>query len=89
MTAMGPIPEFSVEINLESVGGEPCVVNLEAGQDERAALSRRFGLISVDSLSANLSLKWLKPGRILLVPCLSKRTTSTLRSRIFGSRNAI
>ena len=67
MTAMEPTPEFSVEINLESIGSEPCEVNMEAGQNERAALSRRFGLISVDSLSAKLRLKWLKPGRILLV----------------------
>ena len=36
MTAMEPTPEFSVEINLESIGGEPCEVNLEAGQNERA-----------------------------------------------------
>ena len=67
MIEMEPAPEFSVEINLESVGDELREISLEADGDERAALSRRFGLISVDSLTAKLSLKWLKLGSILSV----------------------
>ena len=67
MTEMDPEPEFSVAINLESIREKPCEMSLEANQDERAALSRRFGLISLDSLTAKLSLKWLDQGRLLSV----------------------
>lgn len=67
MTTPDFTPEFSVEINLDSVGDEPRQLDLEANQEQKAALARRFGLVSIDSFGAHLTLTWLKPGRILSV----------------------
>lgn len=67
MTTADPAPEFSVEIDLDSIGDEPREVDLEANQEEKTALARRFGLISLGSLEAHLVLVWLKPGWILSV----------------------
>lgn len=67
MTTADSTPEFSVEINLDSVGDEPRKIDLKANQEEKAALARRFGLVSIDSFEAELTLTWLKPGKIMSV----------------------
>ncbi|CAN0403815.1 unnamed protein product [Discosporangium mesarthrocarpum] len=67
MTMADPAPEFSVEVDLDSIGDEPRQIDLKANPDEKAALARRFGLISIESLEAHLVLAWLKPGWILSV----------------------
>lgn len=40
MTTADSTPEFSVEINLDSVGDEPRKIYLKANQEEKAALAQ-------------------------------------------------
>ena len=47
MTSADTTPEFSVEINLESLNDEPREIDLKANRDEMAGLARRFGLLSI------------------------------------------
>jgi uncharacterized metal-binding protein YceD (DUF177 family) len=63
----GIAPEFSVVVALDSIGEDDRTIDLSANDDERAALTRRFGLVSIDSFSANVVLSWLKPGKVLSV----------------------
>lgn len=65
MTQEAPKPEFSVEINLDSIGDTPREVALEANAEQKTALARRFGLLAIGSFSAHVALTWLKPGRVL------------------------
>ena len=67
MTSADTTPEFSVEINLDSLNDEPREIDLKANRDEMAGLARRFGLLSIESFDAHLTLTWLKTGRILSV----------------------
>ena len=60
-------PEFSVKVSLDSIGDEPREYEIKASEDERAALSTRFGLVSIGEFSAKLVLSWLKPGKVLSV----------------------
>jgi len=52
----GMTPEFSRPFRLDELGTAPRNVAIEADEAERAALAKRFGLISVDSLSAKADL---------------------------------
>lgn len=55
MTAPGlPPPEFSRPIDIRQTEGK--AMRLEANEAERAALSRRFGLVRIDSLWAEVTL---------------------------------
>ena len=54
-----PAPEFSRPLPLGLVGPEGRRETLEAGEGERIALARRFGIPSVESLRAELRL-WLE-----------------------------
>ncbi|HEY0313791.1 MAG TPA: DUF177 domain-containing protein [Allosphingosinicella sp.] len=45
-------PEFSRPVRIDTLGQAPRHVEIEAGEAERAALAERFGLVSIDSLSA-------------------------------------
>ena len=47
--------EFSRIVDIRSITGDP--VELEAGEAERAALARRFALVSIEELSARLDLE--------------------------------
>lgn len=49
-------PEFSRPIRVDTLGSEPRTVTIEAGEDERAALARRFGLVSIDRLAASAEI---------------------------------
>ena len=50
-------PEFSRPLAAESVGTQPVERRIEAGPAERAALAGRFGLLALDRLEAQLSLR--------------------------------
>lgn len=52
---MTDTPEFSRPFDLRGITAEP--VQLEANEEERAALAARFGLISISKLTAELSLE--------------------------------
>ncbi|HYJ82650.1 MAG TPA: DUF177 domain-containing protein [Allosphingosinicella sp.] len=49
--------EFSRLYRLDTLSGEPRPVEIEAGPEEREALARRFGLVSVDRLAAQAELR--------------------------------
>lgn len=48
--------EFSRPVRVDTIGNEPREVEIEANAVERAALARRFGIDSLDALSAEASL---------------------------------
>jgi uncharacterized metal-binding protein YceD (DUF177 family) len=49
-------PEFSRPVRVDTLGEAPRALRVEAGDAERAALARRFGLVAIDRLAADLSL---------------------------------
>ena len=49
-------PEFSRSVRVDALGTAPRKLHIEAEDAERAALARRFGLIAIDRLAAELSL---------------------------------
>ena len=49
-------PEFSRPFRLDELGAAPRSVTIEATEAERAALATRFGLLSIESLSASAEL---------------------------------
>ncbi len=53
---MIPPPEFSRAVGIDTLQAAPREIAIEADEQERAALARRFGLITVDSLSAEVEL---------------------------------
>ena len=53
---MIPLPEFSRVVGIDTLQAAPRAMVVEADAQERAALAARFGLIAVDSLSAEVEL---------------------------------
>jgi uncharacterized metal-binding protein YceD (DUF177 family) len=53
---MSANPEFSRPVRLDSLGGQARHVEIAADEAERAALARRFALVSIERLSAQASL---------------------------------
>lgn len=49
-------PEFSRVVRIDTLGSAPQMVSVEAEACERTALARRFGLVSIELLTAELSL---------------------------------
>lgn len=49
-------PEFSRRYALDSLGSAPRKLSLEATAEERAALAARFGLVTLDALTAMATL---------------------------------
>jgi len=49
-------PEFSRPVRLDTLGAEPRNLAIEAGAEERSALSRRFGLVGIGRLTAEAQL---------------------------------
>ncbi len=49
-------PEFSRRFTLDAIGSMPRTVNIEADADERAALAVRFGLVTLEELTASAVL---------------------------------
>ncbi len=50
-------PEFSRTVRVDTVAGQPRSLSIGANEDERAALSKRFGLIDIERLSAEAELR--------------------------------
>lgn len=53
---MSGAPEFSRRVKLARIGVEPYRQRIGASEDERAALARRFDLVSLDRLEAAVEL---------------------------------
>lgn len=49
-------PEFSRPVALDTIGQAPRELTIEANEEERAALARRFDLVALDRLTASLRL---------------------------------
>ncbi|HYI42800.1 MAG TPA: DUF177 domain-containing protein [Sphingomicrobium sp.] len=49
-------PEFSRPVRIDTLGFEPRAIEIDANEEERAALARRFGLVEIRSLAASLTL---------------------------------
>lgn len=50
-------PEFSRPVRIDTVGEEPRGMTVAAEEGERTALARRFGLLAIDRLTAELTLR--------------------------------
>jgi uncharacterized metal-binding protein YceD (DUF177 family) len=64
--AINPGPEFSRRVPLTRLGGEPYRQEIVASEAERDALARRFELVSLDRLTAEIELVREPSGTILL-----------------------
>ena len=51
------VPEFSRLVPLSQLGGTPFLQRIEATAEEREKLSRRFGLLALDRLLAEVELR--------------------------------
>ena len=49
-------PEFSRPVRIDTIGEQPRALGIEAEEVERINLARRFGLLAIDRLAAELSL---------------------------------
>lgn len=49
-------PEFSRAFRIDTLGEAPRIVSIEAGEGERAALARRFGLVAIRRLEAEAEI---------------------------------
>lgn len=49
-------PEFSRTVRVDTLGSAPRDMEIEADDGERAALAKRFGLVSLDRLSATMTI---------------------------------
>lgn len=50
------LPEFSRPLAIEDIGHDGAVLTLEATAEERGRLAERFGLLALDSLTADLTV---------------------------------
>ena len=57
--------EFTRLVALRDIGERPVTRQIEAKPQEREALARRFGLLSLGSLSADLTLSW-RSGEVIV-----------------------
>ena len=58
-------PEFSRPIRLDTIGETARVITIEADDQERTALARRFGLVRLDRLDAEGAIR--RDGEIMFV----------------------
>ena len=58
--------ELSRVVSLASIGNAERSINIEATADERAALARRFGLQSLDRMTASVTTSRLNDGAVQL-----------------------
>jgi len=59
-------PEFSRPVDVARLGAATATYNLAAKPEERAALAKRFGLVSLDRLEAKIELKRIPGGMVRL-----------------------
>ena len=64
MTALRNEPEFSRSIDVAHLGESGEILTVEANAGERAALARRFGLLALDRLTAELAIAALERGAV-------------------------
>ena len=50
-------PEFSRPVRIDTIVEEPRTMSIAAEEEERIALARRFGLLAIDRLTAELALR--------------------------------
>ena len=60
-------PEFSRLFDLKELEKTPCIIDLNANEEECALLANRFDQQSVGCLSANLVLVWLEAEEVLSI----------------------
>ncbi|HEX8213945.1 MAG TPA: DUF177 domain-containing protein [Allosphingosinicella sp.] len=53
---MTTAPEFSRKVRIDTLGTQPRQIEIGAGQEERSALARRFGIVEIERLSAQAAL---------------------------------
>lgn len=53
---MSPVAEFSRAVRIDRLGTEPRRIALAANEAERAALARRFGLVAIGRLEAEVAV---------------------------------
>ena len=70
-----PAPEFSRAVPVESLEDGETVIDIEADADERAALTRRFGLLALDSLTAKVGLTPVDGGLVRVHGALAAEIT--------------
>ena len=63
--------EFSRPVEISRLTGGPTAMTVEANAAECAALSRRFSLLALERLTAELKLEWIAPHLIRLEATLS------------------
>jgi len=61
----GIVPEFSRPILADSLAVSDRIHEIEANDEERAALAERFGILSIESLSATIRLRRLPGGDLV------------------------
>jgi uncharacterized metal-binding protein YceD (DUF177 family) len=49
-------PEFSRTVRIDTIGPSPRTIAIEADEEERAALARRFGFVAIDRLEADAAV---------------------------------
>jgi uncharacterized metal-binding protein YceD (DUF177 family) len=72
-----PVPEFSRPVDVESLGMSPVRLDIHADAEERANLARRFGLVELRSLSANVALERDAAGDVSLSGRLKAEVVQT------------
>ena len=69
----GMTPEFSRIVRLERIPESGMVREIEAGEGERAALARRFAILSIDSFAARVELGRSRNGDVRLTARMTAR----------------
>jgi uncharacterized metal-binding protein YceD (DUF177 family) len=72
-----PAPESSRPVAADRIGRDGYQVTIEAGPAERAALTARFGLVSLDALTARCRLRQVAGGMIELTASFEAAVTQT------------
>lgn len=67
MTDSSITPEYSVILNVESLGETTKQFHLEADAEARAGLVQRFDLLSIEALTADLTAKRIGRGELIRV----------------------
>ncbi len=69
--------EFSRPIDVTRLGAGETVYNITANETERAALAKRFDLVSLEKLAARVTLRRLAGGLVRLTASLSADLVQT------------
>jgi uncharacterized metal-binding protein YceD (DUF177 family) len=64
-------PEFSRPVDTARLGSSEALYDIAANDRERAALARRFGLVSLDQLAAKVQLRRIPGGLVRLTASFS------------------